>query len=141
MIITREELDSLKALADAATEGPWTLVELEPDGKNRRDTEWMVGFRREPSGRWWDEDSSLMHDPQTPAFIAASREAVPRLIADLERARALLWFLEGCGDRHPACAPNGACGEDEPGGPPCRSPWYNEEVMAELLEHWRKVEA
>jgi len=68
-----------------------------------------------------------------------AREPVACLIDALERAWALLWFLEGYSDRHPSCAPNGACGEDEPGGPPCRSPWYNKEAMAELMERWRRV--
>jgi hypothetical protein len=46
----------------------------------------------------------------------------------LEEVQQELKAIKVYGDRfvdwHALCVPNGACGEAEPGGPPCRSPRY-----------------
>jgi hypothetical protein len=83
--MTQQELDALKALADAATPGPWEEVA--------------------ESGEWWmttatDEDGSLYVIPDTANmnqadvdFIAASRTAVPALLAEVERLQ-VAWSAE-----------------------------------------------
>ena len=77
--MTQQELAALKALAEAATPGPWEEVA--------------------ESGEWWitsasDETASLYVIPDTGLmnqadvdFIAASRTAVPALLAEVERLR------------------------------------------------------
>ena len=83
--MTQQELDALKALADAATPGPWEEVA--------------------ESGEWWitsasDETASLYVIPDTwlmnqadVDFIAASRTAVPALLAEVERLQ-VAWSAE-----------------------------------------------
>ena len=87
MTITREELDSLKVMVDAATEGPWELVDKNDMGNcyiyfEGSITDRITIVTADPVRPWLTEENAT--------FIAASREAVPRLIAELERARALL---------------------------------------------------
>ena len=83
--MTQQELDALKALADAATPGPWEEVA--------------------ESGEWWitsasDETASLYVIPDTGLmnqadvdFIAAARAAVPALLAEVERLQ-VAWSAE-----------------------------------------------
>ena len=83
--MTQQELAALKALADAATPGPWEEVA--------------------ESGEWWitsasDETASLYVIPDTGLmnqadvdFIAASRTAVPALLAEVERLQ-VAWSAE-----------------------------------------------
>ena len=77
--MTKEEIEKAKALCEAATPGPWTIRQVEsirndPDWGD----EWIVDMGR-------DRDSSLLKDIDTAEFIAASRELVPKLIAEVER--------------------------------------------------------
>jgi hypothetical protein len=67
--ITREELDHWKQLAEAATAGPWEVVEYEAGVFIM----FSDGF-----------DSSSMGTGDA-RFIAAARDAVPRLVAEVER--------------------------------------------------------
>jgi hypothetical protein len=98
--ITREELDRWKELAEAATEGPWEVIErggyyyFKPPGDHR------MGRKRKENAE----------------FIAAARDAVPRLVAEVERLNTLyqpceenrnhnwLWTCPDSGDLvfHPA---------------------------------------
>ena len=81
--MTQAELDALKALADAATPGPWEEVA--------------------ESGEWWitgpDIDNDFVIDTTNGTkqadcdFIAATRAAVPALIAEVERLQAA-WSAE-----------------------------------------------
>ena len=83
--MTQQELAALKALAEAATPGPWEEVA--------------------ESGEWWitsasDETASLYVIPDTGLmnqadvdFIAASRTAVPALLAEVERLQ-VAWSAE-----------------------------------------------
>ena len=95
MTITREELDSLKALAEAATEGPWRKLAHDHRDKPER---WVIsGGMVSPLGKLiavnpqhQGNDLSPRKHQANAAFIAASREAVTRLIVDLVRARVLL---------------------------------------------------
>ena len=77
-MITQEQLARWRALADAATPGPWEQV-----------TEF---------GEWWISgpdierhfviDTTNGVNAQNADFIAAAREAVPALLAEVERLRA-----------------------------------------------------
>jgi hypothetical protein len=78
--ITREELDRWKQLAEAATEGPWEVVEYEAGVFIM----FSDGF-----------DSSSMGTGDA-RFIAAARDAVPRLVAEVERLRGSLKKLTQC---------------------------------------------
>ena len=81
--MTQQELDALRALADAATPGPWEEVA--------------------ESGEWWitgpDIDNDFVIDTTNGTkqadcdFIAATRAAVPALIAEVERPQ-VAWSAE-----------------------------------------------
>ncbi len=78
------DLDAIEALANAATEGPWSTRAL---GR-------LLRFGRKNDGPWdeADEDepedgATLPHDDDA-AFIAASRTFVPAAIAELRELRA-----------------------------------------------------
>lgn len=90
--LTDDELDRLQALCDVATEGPWEFA---------RETDMSVSRPQDPSGcatvvvwgRNWDAES---YDPGSVSgiaasadgdFIAASRTALPLLIAEVRRLR------------------------------------------------------
>ena len=85
--LTAEER-TLKALADAATEGPWELG---------RHTHWGRGDER---FRCWNlkagivgiahADAERQNGDADAAFIAAAREAVPALISTVASLRALV---------------------------------------------------
>jgi hypothetical protein len=80
--ITREELEKWKQLAEAATAGPWELYG--PCGDE--DNEWIALF---PNG----EDSSLLNEADA-EFIAAARDAVPRLVDEVERLEEIRGIVE-----------------------------------------------
>ena len=77
-MITQEQLARWRALADAATPGPWEQVA--------------------ESGEWWISgpdierhfviDTTNGVNAQNADFIAAAREAVPALLAEVERLTA-----------------------------------------------------
>jgi len=83
--LTAAELEALKALVAAATEEPWTADRnrLYRGDANTLPSPLAIGVCH-------TEDTSFETAQANAAFIAASREAVPRLIADLERMRVLL---------------------------------------------------
>ena len=83
--MTPEQLAALKALADAATPGPWEEVA--------------------ESGEWWITGPDIYNDAvmttnaseisQADAdFICAARAAVPALLAEVERLRAILAYID-----------------------------------------------
>ena len=81
MKLNDQQLAELKALADAATPGPWWSGECVPaDGHALA---WLGNMFVDCNGgqKNYAEPS---HDAE---FIAASREAIPALIADLEEAQ------------------------------------------------------
>lgn len=80
MKITPEQLAEWKALADAATPGPWWSGECVPaDGHALA---WLGNMFVDCNG-----GQKNYAEPSCDAeFIAASREAIPALIADLEEA-------------------------------------------------------
>lgn len=69
MNISREQRAEWQALADAATEGPWTATRMGSIDEIR-----------------FDHDANM--GSADAAFIAASRQAVPGLLAALEQAEA-----------------------------------------------------
>lgn len=75
--MTKDELDELKKLCDEATPGPWDAkgIRLLPDNE---------GCLNLPDGR----DHELYGSLTDMKFIAASRTALPKLIAEVERLRA-----------------------------------------------------
>ena len=78
--MTQAELDALKALADAATPGPWATG----------DEDGMIYV-----GNEFDSDTVAYcgQSLDDAAFIAAARAAVPALIAEVERLQ-VAWSAE-----------------------------------------------
>jgi len=77
------DLESLKALAEKATPGPWNSA------RDPGASEWFVD-RMVASDDGEDEYEQIARRVKTSAdaaFIAAAREAVPSLIAEIERLR------------------------------------------------------
>jgi len=70
-MMTEEDLDKLEQLSTVATPGPWVAD--------------MAGIRAPNHDSVADAWSDNPHDA---AFIAASREAIPALIAEVRRLRA-----------------------------------------------------
>ncbi len=95
MNLTKERREELKALGEKATKGPWTTDKYErPD--------WEPG-RRGGSvrlGRRYDADDLLCVDS---AFIAASREALPAALADIDELEAKLAGIRAAALRYSAC--------------------------------------
>lgn len=115
--MTDDELDRLEALADAARPGPWTWEPAEADGVRLKHPEhipgnsiamcelvnakhWIITAhgRVHVTGlapEWTDGDGEgefdvfNVHAPSA-ALIAASRTAVPALIEEIRRLRALV---------------------------------------------------
>ncbi len=78
--MTKEELDIIESCANAATEGPW-----EPgDGHNYAG--WAVVV---PPERLLCSVAMSQKERQNTIFIAASRQYVPMLVAEVRRLRAL----------------------------------------------------
>lgn len=73
----REELKRLRALADAATPGPWVF---KASGDSLR-----FSMRRPPGGTI---AVALTAEPEDVDFIAAARTALPALLDEVERLRA-----------------------------------------------------
>jgi hypothetical protein len=86
--ITREELDKWKKLAEAATAGPWKWhgITQFTDYFVAGDVTIPVSERAERAcGRY-----SHRMDVENAEFIAAARDAVPRLVAEVERLRDMI---------------------------------------------------
>lgn len=99
-MMTEDELDRLEALASAATPGPWesTWNQVDVDGE----TEDVITTSepreqyRSVVGTFWYDGLHAGCKEQDAAFIAACREAVPKLIAEVRRIRKELdeWLAE-----------------------------------------------
>ena len=74
--MTDDELDRLQALADAATGGPWTAATTVDEYGQRLHTMDVLPLT-----------SFGEIEPHDAAFIAASRDAIPALIAEVRRLR------------------------------------------------------
>lgn len=79
-MVTEEQLAEWERLTEAATEGPWDVMTRE---------QWEEGFPFCADGT---NPYTFPVDIDAPdaAFIAAAREAVPALVAEVRRLRALL---------------------------------------------------
>ena len=83
------DIDAIKKREAAATPGPWTLDEpYEVDDKGTQ-----VTFINGPE--WW-YDGGLIESQSDADFIAAAREDVPRLIAEVERLREWVKTTQEC---------------------------------------------
>jgi hypothetical protein len=71
--LTEAELAALSELADAATPGPWVQ------------SGWLVKARSRTVCEESPDDYEAFH--ASVEFIAASREAIPRLIAEIRRLK------------------------------------------------------
>ncbi|MCM3817336.1 hypothetical protein ACP4TB_03470 [Streptomyces sp. DR3-1] len=104
--VREEELQEVEELCSAATPGPWHVRTLNDDSAMN-----LVAVSTVPgagaAGRWPDFDhrdlvaATLVQHPryvdvgderwdENAAFIAMAREAVPRLVEEVRRLRALL---------------------------------------------------
>ncbi len=90
--ITNDYLDRLQAICDAATEGPWEVADCGLKGevpeviRREPDGDWApIAVFEDVNGQWWCPDYE-----QNRPFIAASRTAMPLLIAEVRRLRAQL---------------------------------------------------
>ena len=104
-----EEIAAIKALADAATEGPWEMAGAKNDILSP-DLDIIACFCDR------QDDEGIGQADADVAFIAASREAVPALIADLERAWELLKRWRGfmrCANKAPSDATDAYLRETE----------------------------
>jgi hypothetical protein len=81
--MTPERIAELRALAAAATPGPWTYQERESNGL--RTTRWVRGNNSE----WVADLPGAIHlqrdKEQDAAFIAAARTALPEALDEIER--------------------------------------------------------
>lgn len=82
--ITEAELNEIEALGEAATKGPWAVRPMVNALGDPSDCVIAKGAGNVTVAAEIEETSA------DAAFIAASREAVPRLVAALREARALL---------------------------------------------------
>lgn len=90
MTITSEQLDHWQTLCDAATQGPWVWrgSGLESDGNYQVVAH--PGIEVESKGGY-DETSDVIEiGVNDSAFIAAARDAMPLLVAEVRAARAAL---------------------------------------------------
>lgn len=85
------DLDQLEALANAATQGPWHVSE-EGFGRRGVPTVYATDDELRYIAKCRDLPAHIDHPPTDDAanarFIAAARDAVPQLIAEVRRLRA-----------------------------------------------------
>lgn len=91
-MITKEQLEELKKLERECTTGPWSFVEDAPysdgEGVYGADNEQITAMTCEGCGGFRHQDHK---------FIAAARNALPELIAEVER---LQKFVNALSDEH-----------------------------------------
>ena len=89
MDITQTEIDDMRRLHEAATPGPWEAATLSPKGLipaiiQRDQDDWLpVAYFADEHG-----DGEAVDMEENRALIVAARNALPRLLAALEEARA-----------------------------------------------------
>lgn len=87
--MTPDERAALRALAEAATPGPWECYDERAELENARPM-WVLG-RMDDRGDWMHDLADLGADPQDRAngeFIATARTAILRLLDALDAAEA-----------------------------------------------------
>lgn len=95
--MTRAQLEELKKLCAGATPGPWGS---ESYGGAIGDVSEIYAIATGDNG-----DCENAMTKETANFIAASRTAVPELIAEVERLRGIVAMSEYCGKRGPRIEP------------------------------------
>ncbi len=85
-MVTKTELDKIQALVDAAVPGPWEVrwlhyVVVGPDKASVWGDEALTGL-------WTEEE--WMQVEKNVAFIAASRDGVVKLLAEVRRLQSLV---------------------------------------------------
>lgn len=88
--ITAEQMAAWKALADAATEGEWEIETPAPSKKRRKPSRCVECVLTAGPFAGLKAVIAQAHNPHDRDFIAAARTAVPALVAEVERLRALL---------------------------------------------------
>lgn len=81
-VMTKEELDALEELANAATPGPWESSGVAVWGKNNV---WVGDLNFEASRQESLVAPRVSNDAN---FVAAAREAIPKLIAKVRSLEA-----------------------------------------------------
>ncbi len=108
--LTASELAELRRLEAAATPGEWEFQVSNDDGLRRFGTPLGVPVARAFHSR--DLLADIAIDDQDAALIVAARNALPRLLAQVEaltaenkRMREALWEIQRCGtiDHHDGC--------------------------------------
>lgn len=95
--MTAAEIEELKRLEKAATAAPWTVICCRADSEyKRKHPRQMVGSDEAMRSviPWCPVDDQRRSDN---ALITAARNALPRLLAEVERARALLRDIAASG--------------------------------------------
>ena len=94
--MTEKELQEIRARAEAATEGPWEWRKLEYD-EDDSDTEmpWLDCAGDDPVMDFGDCEQYYPTEGTPPneadaEFIAAARQDVPKLLAEVERLRTVI---------------------------------------------------
>jgi len=82
---TDDELQQIRARAEAATPGPWEVFHIEEEDRRATIRRPIVGMAKDAKG-WWDIDSSILSEPDA-RFIAHARVDIPALLAEVERLR------------------------------------------------------
>lgn len=77
---TRLDIEAIRARCEAATEGPWVIVERDDGDGGPIPPEWLVGMERHPRG-YWEKDNTMLEKKADAEFIAHSREDIPALLA------------------------------------------------------------
>jgi hypothetical protein len=91
--ITDQELDAIERRAHAATRGPWTSY---VEGRNQGPGDSFIGTGDPDQSdlyidyAWWPEDQRRANEQRRENdldFIAAARQDVPRLVAEVRRLK------------------------------------------------------
>ena len=123
-MLTDERLAEIRAREQAATPGPWDLFEHTIDRGAHKGRRVVASIGRNPPQRKsvihpnWTEfegglwDAWLHVSPTDAAFIAASRQDIGDLLAEIERLRAEVALLIGDGREAPGLSdPLAGCTE------------------------------
>jgi hypothetical protein len=85
-MITKEYLEELKKLSDSATQGPWNSCVTSDMGNGMN---YVEAPRQHGNDFCILKDCNCWHTANATAadyeFVAASREAIPALVAEIER--------------------------------------------------------
>lgn len=100
-IITQAQLGEWRKLAEKATEGEWKVEPPDPSKKRRKPSRFIECVLTEGTFAGLKAVIAQAVNPHDRDFIAASRTAVPALVAEVERLRSALRKIDArrYGDR------------------------------------------